>query len=85
MIGFQMTAQRVIFFLQCQILSMLDWVILNLFAVLDDSKQTNKKLCTEEKLCPKVGFPFHSNNLLLYNYSSITLALCLYVRDTELH
>lgn len=62
----------------------LAWVILNLFTVLDDSKQT-RKLCTEEKPCLKIGFLFNSNNLLVYNYLSITLAVCLYVRDTELH
>lgn len=79
-IGFQVTAQRVIFFLSMSNPLTLDWVILNLFTVLDDCKQT-RKLCTKEKLCPHIGFSFNFNNLLVYNYLSIPLAVCLYVRD----
>lgn len=67
-------------FLQMSNTLILDWVILNLFTVLDDSKQT-RKLCTEEKLCPHIGFPFNFNNLLVCNYLSIPLAVCLYGRD----
>lgn len=82
-IGFQVTAQTVNFPAMSNTLT-LDWVILNLFTVLDDSKQT-RKLYIEEKLCLKIGFLFNSNILLVYNYLSITLAICPYVRDTELH
>ena len=82
-IGFQVTAPRMNFSSMSNALT-LARVILNLFTVLDDSKQT-RKLCTEEKLCLKIGFLFNSNNLLVYNYLSIALAVCLYVRDTDLH
>lgn len=82
-ISFQVTAQRESSSSLSNALT-LDWVILNLFTVLYDSKQT-RKLCTEEKLCPKIGFLFNSNNLLVCNYLSITLAVCLSMGDTELH
>lgn len=44
-------------------------------------KQT-RKLRIEEKLCLKIGFLLNSNNLLVYNYLSITLAVRLDVKDT---